>query len=61
MDVFNIASGISSILGLVISIVSLIVSGCTLYKVSKKDSSKTENSVHNASIGGDYVGRDRRG
>lgn len=61
MDVFNIVSGISSILGLIISILGLIVSGCTLYKVSKKDNSKTENTLHKTTIRGDYVGRDRKG
>lgn len=60
MDLFNIIAGCASILGLIISIISLIVSSCTLYKINKIDQSKTENNLNLSSIGGDFVGRDRK-
>lgn len=52
MEWFNILTGVSSILGLVISCI-------TLAKVVRIDKSRTENKLHSASIGGDYVGRDK--
>lgn len=60
MDVFNIIAGTASILGLVISLIGLVVSGFTLHEVKKMDNSKTENSVKQSNIGGDFVGRDRK-
>lgn len=52
MEVFNIISGIASILGLVISL-------CTLSKVTKiMDKSRTGNKLNNVSIGQNYTGRD---
>ena len=53
MNVFDIIAGTASILGLVISLI-------TLYEVKKMDNSKTENSLKRTSIGGDFVGRDRK-
>jgi hypothetical protein len=60
MNVFDIIAGTASILGLVISLIGLVVSGFTLYEVKKMDNSKTENSLKRTSIGGDFVGRDRK-
>lgn len=59
MDLFDAISGLASIFGFVISVISLIVSSCTLYKIKKIDESKTENNLNLSSIGGDFVGRDR--
>lgn len=60
MDLFNIVAGFASIFGLLISIICLAISGCTLYKVQKMDKSKTENTITQSSIGGDFIGRDNR-
>lgn len=60
MDLFNIIAGFASILGLIISIIGIIISSCTLYKINKIDESKTENNLNLSSIGGDFVGRDRK-
>jgi len=60
MDLFNVLSGVASILGLLVSIAGLIISGCTLYRVTHKDYSHTKNTVKDSMIGGDYTGRDHR-
>ena len=59
MEIFNIIAGVASILGLLFSIIGMVFSGCTLYKVHKIDKSQTVNKINRSSIGGDYVGRDR--
>lgn len=61
MELLNIFADVASIVGLIISICSLIVSSNVLYRVNQQnDNSKTLNKVNRALINGDYVGRDKK-
>lgn len=58
MELFNIICGICSIAGLAVSVftASKVIK---ISNVNKSQISKTENTVENTSIGGDYVGKDK--
>ena len=54
MEIFNVISGIASILGLIVSL-------CTLSKVYKiTDNSSVDNKLDNVNIGQNYTGRDSK-
>ena len=53
-DLFNIIAGISSIAGLILSVIALFTSGQALKKVKT-----IKNKINKSSIGGDFIGGDR--
>lgn len=57
MESFNLVAGIASIAGFFVSLIGIFLASKILRII---DSSKTSNKNKNITIGGDYVGRDKK-